>query len=124
LQQVGTGYAKWASVNFGLNFIDATMCLSPGTATPTADFPKFFQDGPGGSIDPSAGAAYTWTSNCHESFQLQSGSKGKVVVRGSGNQNTGAAALSTRLVLFCFFVHRLSRQDTTTTAVRATRAAA
>jgi len=86
--KVGTGYAKWASVNFGLNFIDATMCLT-GTATPTADFPKFFQDGPGGNINPSAGAAYTWTSNCHESFQLQSGSKGKIIMRGSGHQHTG-----------------------------------
>jgi hypothetical protein len=69
------------------------MCLT-GTATPTADFPKFFQDGPGGNINPSAGAAYTWTSNCHESFQLQSGSKGKIIMRGSGHQHTGAAALS------------------------------
>jgi len=87
--KVGTGYAKWASTNFGLNFIDATMCLSPGTATPTSEFPLVFQNGPGGNINPNAGAAYTWTSNCHESFQLQSSSKGKIIMRGSGGQNPG-----------------------------------
>jgi hypothetical protein len=91
---VGTGYAKWASTNFGLNFIDATMCLSPGTATPTSNFPFLFQNGPGGNINPNAGAAYTWTSNCHESFQLLSSSKGKIIMRGSGNQNPGTTPFS------------------------------
>jgi len=109
VQQVGTGYAKWASANFGLNFIDATMCLSPGTATPTSDYPKFFQDGPGGNINPNAGAAYTWNSNCHESFQLQSGSKGKIIMRGSGNQNTGATPFCGSIFFLCLLNHLCNR---------------
>jgi hypothetical protein len=123
VQQVGTGYAKWASANFGLNFIDATMCLSPGTATPTSAYPKFFQDGPGGNINPNAGAAYTWNSNCHESFQLQAGSKGKIIMRGSGHQNTGAAPFCVWKHIFLVYTEPSMQQATTTNAAQATRPA-
>ena len=82
------------------------MCLT-GTATPTSDFPKFFQDGPGGAFNPNAGAAYTWDRNCHESFQLRPGSKGKIIMRGSGHQHTGTSAATCRTLRWCL-LKRLS----------------